>query len=953
MTPAATGMRTLWIIGALSLAVLAMLVHLGREADPQGHHRVDLTVNELITLDLALNLEVLKLSQGRRLDYDGLVAIGRAIDGHLSKLETKFAALGVEGELTPVAGTWAEKQLQVERFKRVHSSFSTSQRHFANLAEDLTQRQKNGRLAVAAQQVMSFLMRGGNDPLPPLLGAMALVEKEIPQWNPANQEAGQLLVQHGNFLLANIRDLQDISRAILDSPFETQIYRAHQRYAEAHAAQARIAGYYRWALAAFALLLAATVILVLARLRLALSHLRSSHAVLDNIADNLGEGIVAFDAGQRLRFINRRAEEMLGQRGAELFGQHPADVLFGGREGDFSPSLAPAIAGRQRFVGEGRLAGHPPLPVAVLGAPLPDGHGAVAGGYVLSLRDLSQTRQAEARLYLAAHVFDSLAEAMVITGADGRIQSVNPAFTKITGYAEDEARGQKPGDLLSSGQHDPSFYRGMWRSLAERGNWQGEVTNRRKSGESYTEWLSISVMRDGEGQVIQYVGLFSDISERKEAEAFIHHLAYHDPLTGLANRVLFRDRLDMALRQAQRRNRTLAVMIFDLDRFKVVNDTLGHAAGDQLLKGVAQRLQTMTREADTLARLGGDEFALLVPEIAHADDAENIGRKLLDAMKPAFAVAGRDLFATTSIGIAIFPLHGRTGEDLLRNADVALYAAKHAGRNTLSRYNPNAVDGRDDLEIETGLRNALARNELILHYQPQFTAGGNRITGVEALVRWQNPTLGLVQPERFIPLAEQTGLIEEIGEWCLDEACRQLAQWQADGIAIPRVAVNVSSRQLRRPGFTERVVNAVRRHGLQPQQLELELTESLLTEDTQRTFAIFAELRREGIRIAIDDFGTGYSSLKYLADLPVDVLKIDQSFVARLHEQSESLYVTQAIIMLAQSMNIETIAEGVETEEQRSQLLALGAEEVQGFLMARPQCADDVANLAAALGREQ
>jgi diguanylate cyclase (GGDEF)-like protein/PAS domain S-box-containing protein len=945
-------MRALWIIGALSLTLLAVLVHLGREADPHGRNRVDLAINETIALDLALNLEVLKLSQGRRLDYDGLVAIGNAIDTNLRELEVEFAELGIAGELAPAAKSWADKQEQVERFKRLHSIFSVSQHHFANLAEDLTQRQESERLAVATQQVMSFLMRGGNDPLPPLIGAMALLDREIPQWRPANQGAGRLLVQHGSFLLANIRDLQSISRAILESPLEAQIRSAHRRYAEVHAAQARLAGYYRWALAAFALLLAASVILVLARLRLALSHLRSSHAVLDNIADNLGEGIVAFDAGQRLRFINRRAEEMLGRRGAELFGRPPAEVLFAGREGETSPPLAPAISGREHFIGEGRLAGNPPLPVAMLGAPLPDGHGAVAGGYVLSLRDLSQARQAEARLHLAAHVFDSLAEAMVITGADGRIQSVNPAFTKITGYTEDEARGQKPGDLLSSGRHDPGFYAGMWQSLAEHGSWQGEVTNRRRNGESYTEWLSISAVRDGEGRVIQYVGLFIDISERKEAEAFIYHLAYHDPLTGLANRVLFRDRLDMALRQAQRSERMLAVMIFDLDRFKVVNDTLGHAAGDQLLKLVAHRLQAMTREADTFARLGGDEFALLVQEISAAEDTENIGRKLLNAMKPAFAVGGRDLFATTSIGIAIFPQHGRTSEDLLRNADVALYAAKHGGRNALSLFNPHAIDGQDELEIETGLRNALARDELVLHYQPQFAAGDRHITGVEALLRWQNPTLGLVPPGRFIPLAEQTGLIEEIGEWCLDEACRQLASWQADGIAIPRVAVNVSARQLRRPGFTERVVATLRRHGLQPQQLELELTESLLTDDPKRTLAIFAELRKEGIRIAIDDFGTGYSSLKYLADLPVDVLKIDQSFVARLHEQSESLYVTQAIIMLAQSMNIETVAEGVETVEQHAQLLALGAEEVQGYLLARPQPASEVAALVAALSRE-
>jgi predicted signal transduction protein with EAL and GGDEF domain len=360
-------------------------------------------------------------------------------------------------------------------------------------------------------------------------------------------------------------------------------------------------------------------------------------------------------------------------------------------------------------------------------------------------------------------------------------------------------------------------------------------------------------------------------------------------------------------------------------------------AGDLLLKEVGLRLQFSVRDCDTLARFGGDEFAILVPEINCAEDALLIGRKLLQALKSSLAIAGRELYASTSIGIAIYPEHGICGEDLLRNADVALYAAKHAGRNTMSVFDPQSEAINDDLDIEMGLRHAVERNELVLYYQPQIHGESGLVSGVEALVRWQNPSLGLVPPGRFIPLAEQSSLIEEIGNWCLNEACRQMVCWQAEGVAIPRVAVNVSARQLRGDGFVEQVMKTIRTHGIDPQQLELELTESLLTEDTEHTFAIFKALRAQGIRVAIDDFGTGYSSLKYLADFPVDVLKIDQSFVARLHEQSESLYVVQAMVMLAEGLNVETVAEGVETEDQRAQLLGLGTNHLQGYLLARPQ----------------
>lgn len=939
-------LRSLWLLGCIALLILVTLFHLGNEVDSRGRARVELIVNELTALDLAINLEVLKLRQGQRLDYDGLVVASRNIDQKLSALQDEFGKFSLKAELSMANSRWLEKKNGLDRFTRIHAVFNTSQYHFMNLAEVFGKKQSSPGLILTSQRLMAFLINGGNNDLPILVSALYQLDQDIVHWPAADRVPGKLLVMHASTMLENFRDLQGVSQQLLESPFAGDVNVAYRHYAEAHADAIRVAAYYRWGLAAFALFLVGLVILTLARLRNALSALGRSHELLDNIADNLGEGIVAFDGDSRLVFMNQRAEGLIGRLEADLTGQTLNEVLFAESVTDTSRELQVAIDGGERFNNEGWLdVKHGRLPVAFLGGPLPDVEGNSAGGYVLSLRDLSETRRTEARLHLAAHVFDSLAEAMVITDERGLIQSVNPAFSSITGFRESEALGHSPGELLQSGQHKPEFYAEMWRALHERGNWQGEVINRRKNGELYTEWLSISALRDSDGGAKQYVGLFSDVSARKEAEAFIHHLAYHDPLTGLANRRLFCDRLEMALRQAQRNDRPLAVLMLDLDRFKVVNDTLGHMAGDLLLKEVGLRLQFSVRDCDTLARFGGDEFAILVPEINSPEDALLIGRKLLQALKASLAIAGRELFASTSIGVAIFPEHGVSSEELLRNADVALYAAKHAGRNTMSVFDPQTFESNDDLELEMGLRHAIERNELVLHYQPQIDGESGLVSGVEALVRWQNPALGLVPPGRFIALAEQTSLIEDIGDWCLNEACRQIVCWQTEGVAIPRVAVNVSARQLRGEGFAERVMETIRQHGIKPQQLELELTESLLTEDTDHTFEIFKELRAQGIRIAIDDFGTGYSSLKYLADFPVDVLKIDQSFVSRLHAQSESLYVVQAIVMLAKGLNIETVAEGVETEDQRAQLLALGTNHLQGYLLARPQAAAALAEI--------
>ena len=937
----------LWLLTLLALAVLATLYRLGSAISDDGRHRVENHINELAALDLTVNLNLMKLQHRRKLDYDGLVGASQRIGVLLDATEDEFEQFQLKQALAPVRQAWQQKADNLETFKRINSIFSTSQFHFVNLAEELSQKQDSQKLSLVSRRLHAFLMQGGNEDLPVLVSSIYQLDGEVDKWPPATRKSGKLLITHGTLILGQYRQIQQVSRELLDSPFMANLSAAHRAYNEAHQQANARAANYRKAMAGFALLLVGIAILALFRLGQSTRALQRSHRLLDRITENLGEGILAFDRAGQLRFINKRASELLGYSSHRLMGRDARSVLFRDDGNDGNRPVLTAIRQRQSFNGEDWLGTDvDKLPVALIGAALPeDSDGSDKGGYVLSFRDLTETRHTQARLHLASHVFDSLGEAMVITDQHGRIQFVNPAYTQITGFSEQEALGRRPGDLLGSGLHDAAFFADMWRTLRDTGQWKGEIINRRKNGRRYTEWLSISAIRDHEGRVIQYVGLFSDITERKEAEAHIHHLAYHDPLTGLANRLLFRDRLDTALRQASRSRRPLGILILDLDRFKVVNDTLGHEAGDHLLIEVANRMSATVRECDTLARLGGDEFALLMPEIRHADDAISVARKLLLALQPEITLGSQEVFATTSIGIAVFPEHGDTGELLLRNADVALYAAKNAGRNTWQLFAPEGESaGGNRLEMEAALRHALERGELLLHYQLQLAADGGQVSGAEALIRWQHPKFGLVPPDRFIPLAEQTGLIEEIGRWVLHQACAQQVAWTAAGIHLPRIAVNVSARQLRAPGFSEQVINIVRDTGIPPNQLELELTESMLTENTEQTFAIFTELRSHGIRISIDDFGTGYSSLNYLAQFPVDVLKIDRSFVQALGNDKEGSYVVRAIVLLAQGMKLETVAEGVETEEQQARLQMLGCDHLQGFLLARPQPADVLGN---------
>ena len=555
---------------------------------------------------------------------------------------------------------------------------------------------------------------------------------------------------------------------------------------------------------------------------------------------------------------------------------------------------------------------------------------------LLVLRDISRRKQMENQLRLSAKVFESSNEAILITDRRNRVISVNQMFEKLTGYSTREILGKEP-TLLGAGQENRSLYRNLWALLYENGAWQGELTDRRRSGETYPVWLSISLVRDGQGEPEYHIASFSDITERKRQEAQIEHLAFHDVLTGLPNRRLLTDRIEVAISQAQRENSGLALLFIDLDRFKTINDSLGHQAGDQLLREVGRRLGQWVRSGDTVSRVGGDEFIVLCPNCGHPDDASALGEKLLEALAQPYHIAENQLIITASIGIALYPDNGSDANMLIGNADAAMYLAKENDRNNCQFYSPELNEKNlERLQLELRLRHALEAHEFVLYFQPQIDARTGALVGAETLIRWLDPIHGLIPPGRFIPLAEETGLIQPIGDWVLREVCRYLHRWQAQGLAPIPIAVNLSARQFKQQNFIESVAEALAETGIEARWIELELTESMLMKDIQQTTGKLQQLKEMGFSISVDDFGTGFSSLNYLRHFPLDVLKIDQSFVRELFEDDAALAIIDSIIALANALGMRTVAEGVETADQQLMLQRHGCDTLQGYLIARP-----------------
>ena len=668
---------------------------------------------------------------------------------------------------------------------------------------------------------------------------------------------------------------------------------------------------------------------------------------LASIVEFSEDAILGKSMDGKITSWNRAAEKMYGYTRGEVVGRDLSFLVPPERQAEIQAILERVLSGQpiecletQRLTKTGSV-----LDVSLSVSPIKDSTGLITGASAIA-RDITLRKRAEEQLKLQSAVLEAAANAIVITDFEGTIVWANHAFTTMTGYSKEEVL-RKNLRLLKSGEQPESYYAELWSTISSGKVWQGEIVNRRKDGTTYTEEMTITpVSRDVGNPADRYfIAIKQDITKRKRAEERVQYLAYYDALTGLPNRTLLQDRLAKALAGARRRKDKVAILFLDLDRFKDINDSLGHSVADLLLQEVAERLKTWAREQDTVARVGGDEFLIVLTGVKDVADAAVATERIVNLMTAEFVVQSHSLSIDCSVGISIFPEHGADGETLIKNADAAMYSAKENGRNRFQFFTEDMnAQVVERLTLENSLRLALDKKELFLVYQPQMDIATGRITGLEALLRWQHPDLGLVPPDRFIRIAENSGLIVPIGEWVVRTACRQARKWQDEGLPAVSVAVNVSAVQFRQEGFCELIRRALHETGLAPQYLELELTESLLLANADLMLSVVQELKAMGVTLAIDDFGTGYSSFSYLKQFPVGRLKIDRSFIRDVAVNPDDAAITTAIISMAKRLRLKVIAEGVENEEQMAFLRAHQCDEIQGYYFSKPLPVDKVAD---------
>jgi len=655
--------------------------------------------------------------------------------------------------------------------------------------------------------------------------------------------------------------------------------------------------------------------------------------------------VVITDIEGCITYVNPKFEQMTGYTADEVMGKNPSILKSGHTSATDYKEMWETIHSGKEWTGtfcNRKKSGELFWEQAIISAIRDNSNKIIA--YLAIKEDITTHKSNEEQLRMSAMVFETSSEAIIVTDSKNRIKLVNPSFEKITGYTAAEVMGKNP-DVLNSGEHEQGFYNNMWNTLYTTGRWKGEIWNRRKNGEVFPEWLSIAVVKDEESNIVEYVAVFSDISERKKAEDKIHWQANFDHLTHLPNRSLFIDRLKQLISSYKREKKYFALLFIDLDRFKVVNDTLGHNAGDKLLQMVAHRLQQNLSEMDTIARFGGDEFTILLPRIKSAQGAAHAAERIITLLSQPFIINGAEVLIGCTIGITVYPDDAANETLLIRNADMAMYHAKEAGRNSYHFYTESMNEKMlSRMKLEKDLRYAISNNEFFLEYQPVVNAQTQQVVGAEALVRWNHPDHGRLGPDKFISIAEDTGVIKQLGEWVLNEALSQLSHWHKNSYTNMYVAVNVSSAQ-RLLGLTADVVQkSLDKNKLNGKYLTLEITESLLMDHTEESLTWLKSLKKTGLNLSIDDFGTGFSSLSYLHRFPMDTLKIDKSFIDDALKVTKTAKLVESIILLAHNFGLSVVAEGVEEEKQQIFLHQMGCNYIQGYYYSKPISGQDFLN---------
>lgn len=696
----------------------------------------------------------------------------------------------------------------------------------------------------------------------------------------------------------------------------------------------------------FILLLTIAIIVFLHRLNKANTAARKANLYYNKLFETSPDTMMIVAEDGQIKQVNDVATQMTGYSRQELIQMAVEDLMPDSirhshhhlRNRYFQAPKQRSMDGSLDIALQNKQGNAVPVDIS-LGYLSEDGHNVA----IVSIRDMTVRRKQQHSLERSAAVFEKISDAVLISDANEKIISVNKAFVEITGYSEEESIGQNAG-FTRSGRHDPEFFQQMRQSLQDHGHWQGEIWDRRKDGEIYPKWLTITYVDDSREPY--YIGVFSDITLKKATEEKLRQLAFHDPLTGLLNRLSLTEQLDHAIKHSDRVKRPVGVLFIDLDNFKKINDSLGHQIGDELLKVIADRLTAAVHEDDVVARLGGDEFMIVAEEIEEPLYLEHLAQQLLKTVSEVVQYGDHELFVSPSIGISVYPRDGSNTTEMIKNADTAMYRAKHAGRNCFQFYSEELAEAAmKRLSLESDLRQALAEEQFEVYYQPQIDFATGAIKGAEALVRWIHPEKGMISPADFIPIAEDTRLIIPLGQWVLKQACCQLKRWHQKGYHLQSMGVNLAGPQITHSDICQQVTDVLQECDLDARYLELEITETFIMEHQDEAIPVLEQIRDMGIRLAIDDFGTGYSSLSQLKQLPIHKLKVDRSFVQDIPQDSNDIAITKAIILMAKSLQLEVIAEGIETVEQQIFLSELECDEGQGFLFSRPVPADEFVEL--------